>query len=448
MIKKTKRNFFHRLGKFLDKKIILPLTKFIVKISKKIDNAEKTIENSFTKTTTILFLSLIIAVTLFIIIDQKKINFTENTAEVLKNQTVKTIYNDEEYVIEGLPKKVDVTLTGSRSDLFVAKQSSSNVTIDLTGLKTGTHKVNIDYNRSSNLVNYSVNPSTATVIIYPKISETKNFTTDILNADKLDKTLVIENVNTDTDEVVVKGSEEQLKKISLVKALINVNNIVKPDVGTVTLKNVPLKAYDKNGRVLDVEIVPNKISADVTISSPKKELPIKVIPQGKLGFGKAISSITLSDNKATVYGNKDAIDDLNYIPLDVNISDLKEGKKYKLDLIKPVGVKSMSVNNVTLEITLGEETSKNIDDVNIDVKNLSDEYSVQGASASDIKVAVNVKGVKSAIDQINAEDISAYIDLKGYKEGEYSVPVKVEGTDSRVTYLSKTKKVKVKILKK
>ena len=38
--------------------------------------------------------------------------------------------------------------------------------------------------------------------------------------------------------------------------------------------------------------------------------------------------------------------------------------------------------------------------------------------------------------------------ITDYKPGEYEVEVQVEGTDSRVQYLSKTKKVKIRVVEK
>ena len=63
-------------------------------------------------------------------------------------------------------------------------------------------------------------------------------------------------------------------------------------------------------------------------------------------------------------------------------------------------------------------------------------------------LSVNVKGVESVLNNLQAEDITAYIDLKDYKPGEYEVEVKVEGTDPKVQYLSKTKKVKIRVVEK
>ena len=88
-----------------------------------------------------------------------------------------------------------------------------------------------------------------------------------------------------------------------------------------------------------------------------------------------------------------------------------------------------------------------IDNVKITTRNLSEGYSVQGVSESDIKVSITLKGVESVINKINAEDITAYIDLKGYSEGTHEVNVEVEGTDSRVVYTPKTKKVSINIVK-
>ena len=396
-----------------------------------------------------LFLSLFLAVGIFIAFDQKKISFVDNSAEVLKDQPVKVIYNEEAYVVEGLPDKVDITLIGSKTDLYISKQSSTHdVTIDLTGLKPGTHKVNIEYNQNTGSIDYMVNPSYATVIIYPKVSETRTVSFDLLNQDSLDSKLVVKKVDYDTDKVVIKGAEHQLKEVTEIKALVDIDKLVSQEVGVQTLKDVPLKAYDADGNVVDVEIVPSKIDVSIELASPSKELPIKVIPKGDISFGLAISSMNINETKVIAYGDSDALADLKYLPVEIDVGNLKENKTYKVELTKPTGIKSLSVNNVTIEVTLDKVSSKDIENVNIEYRNLGDSYTVQGTSETATKVNVNLKGVKSVIDAIKADDLNAYIDLSGYGEGEYNVDVNVEGSDNKVTYTSKTKQVKIKIVKK
>ncbi len=442
---RTIRIIGRKVGYFVDKYIVIPITKLVVYISSKFDHSGRKIENWLSKSNTLLFISLFLAIVIFIIIDQKIILFTDNSAEVLKNRPVEVIYNEEAYVIEGLPKTVDITLIGSKTDLYIAKQSSShNVTVDLSGLKPGTHKVNMEYTQNAGKIDYMVNPSVATVIIYRKVSETRTLTVDVLNQDSLDPKYVIDNVNYDTDKIVIKGAEHQLKQVVSVKALVDIKNLVSTEVGTTTLKDVPLKAYDSEGNVVDVEIVPGKIDVDVVISSPSKEVPLRIVPVGEVSFGQAISTLNANVNNVTVYGDAKTLEALNYIPIEIDVTDLKSNKEYKMEIPKPIGVRSISVTNVTVNVTLDAVSSRDINNVTVNMKNVADGLRANAKDSGAASVTVNLKGVKSVIDAIRASDITASVDLSGLTEpGEYEVEVQVEGTDPKVQYTSKTKKVRI-----
>lgn len=448
-ILRTIKNFFQRIWKFIDHKIVVPTTKLVLKITGGFNKSGKKIENWLSKSNTLLFVSLFLAILVFVIIDQKIVTFTKSSAEVLRSQPVTAIYNEEAYVVEGLPETVDITLIGNKTDLFIAKQSPSyDIRIDLTGLKPGSHKVNIKYNQATTNLEYMVNPSVVPVYIYDKVSETRSLSVDILNQDKLDSKLIIDDIKIKSDKVIIKGAEHQLKQVSTVKALVDINNIVNPEVGTTKLKDIPLKAYDDKGNVVDVEIVPSKISADIVITSPSKEVPIKVVPNGDVAFGKAISSLEVSTSKVRIYGPQNVLDELNYLPLEINVNGLKSNRQTKVELVKPVGIKSMSINNVTVTISLDSVTEKDIANVKVVSRNLADGYSVTAASANDGAVTVNLKGVDSVIKKITADDIIAYVDLKNLTEGTHEVDIIIEASDPRIQYLSKTKKVTVRIVKK
>lgn len=445
-----KKNIFASIWNFIDAKIIIPITKLVLSITKKFGSSSHKIERWLSKTNTLLFISLFFAIAMFVIVDQKILIYSESSAEVLKSQPVIAKYNEEAYVIDGLPETVDVILRGNKTELFMAKHSStsSSVVVDLSGLGPGTHEVNFEYNQASTSIDYIVNPSTVTIKIYPKISETKTVTMDLLNQEKLDEKLVIDSATLETDEVTIKGADYKLAEVASVKALVDVNNLVDQELGSKTLSDIPLVAYDASGKVVDVEIVPAKLNVNLEVSSPSKEVPIKVIPTGKLTFGKAISSMNTSETKVKIYGSRDILETIDYIPVEIDVTDIKDSRTVKTEITKPVGIKSMSVSNITVTITIDEEANKEINNVNIEYRNLADGYTVQAASLEDIQVSVALKGVKSVIDSITAEDITVYLDLNGYTEGEHEVPVVIDGVDLRVQYTSKTKKVKIKIAKK
>lgn len=434
---------------FIDKVFVVPITKLILTLSNKLSSNNRGLEKFLSKSSNLLFISLALAVAVFIVVDQKIIYYSESSAEVLSNQPVKAIYNEEAFVIEGLPETVDITLIGNKSNLYIAKQSKANdVTVDLSELKAGTHKVEFKYNQGVTSVDYKVNPSFATVIIYNKVSSETTLSVDILNKDKLNSKLIIDNIGVDNDTVVIKGADKQVKKVASVKALVDVNNLTTQDLGKSVLKDVPLKAYDENGNVVDVELVPSKVDVNITISSPSKELPIKVIPVGNVSFGKAISSIKTSESKVTVYGSSEALENLNYIPVEVDVNELSSNTQYKMEITKPVGVKSMSINNITVDVSLDSVADRDVNNVAIETKNLASDLKASAVSSADSSIDVNIKGVSSVINSITADNITAYVDLSGYGEGEHEVDVTVEGSDVRVQYVAKTKKVKIKITRK
>ena len=440
---------FHTIGLFLDKWLITPITKLILILLNLFRNSGKNLDKLLNKKSALIIVSFVLAFAVFLLIDNESNVMIDQYAEVLYNQKVNATYNEELYVVEGLPKTVDVTLIGQKRHIFLAKQSpSKGVTVDLTGLTPGNHKVTLKYSERIKSLDYKLDPSEVTVTIYQKVSETRSLTVDVLHKDELDSKLYIKDVEIDRTNVIIKGAEYKLKKVATVKALVDVNEISNAKEGTITLKNVPLVAYDANGDIVDVEIVPTKVTAKVTITSPSKVVPIKIVPKGSLAFGKAITSITPSESNVTIYGDESSLSSIDSISVPVDVKGLDSDKKYTVTLSKPNGVTELSVKTITVDVNVGTAITKEFDDIAITTENLDSKYKVQALSEEDSKVTVIVTGSEENINNLQASSIKAYINLKNYTAGEHEVTVKVKGDDLKLTYTSKTKKVKVKITAK
>lgn len=440
---------FHHVGSFFDKWLITPITKLILRITDLFKDNSKNLDRFMSKKSTLIVISLILAFAVFILIDQESSVMADQYAEILYNQPVTAVYNEELYVVEGLPKEVDITLVGEKRHIFLAKQSpSKGVSVDLTGLGEGNHKVTLKYSQKLKSLDYKLDPSTVTVTIYPKVSETKSLTYDILHQDNLDSKLNIKDVELDRDNVIIKGAEYKLKRVATVKALVDVDNLTNPKAGEITLKDVDLVAYDTNGKVVDVEIVPKSVTAKVTITSPSKEVPIKIVPKGDIATGMSIKSTDTSISKVTVYGSEEAIEKIEYLPVEIDVDGLSTNKTYKVTLKKPSGITDISNKTLTVNVVVDSSISKEIPDISIATENLDSKYKVQALSEADSKVTVVVKGSQDIVNSVDASSITAYIDLKGYGVGEHEVEVKVKGEDLKLSYTSKTKKVKVRISEK
>ncbi len=441
--------FFKSIFRFIDKHIILPITRFFVFIGEKLKIADKPFEMALTKKSSMIIISLILSLIIFVIIDQKSTTLLETNAEVIYSRPVKATYNDEEYVIEGLPDTVDITLIGTKANLYLAKQlPTQDVIVDLSDLKPGVHKVNLRYKQSISSVEYKLDPSIATVVISSKKSETRGIEPDIVNLNKLDSKLAVSNVNLDVDEVIIKGTEESLSKVSKIKALVNVNNMIDPKAGTNTLKEVPLVAYDESGKVMNIEMVPNKVNATVEVESPSKEVPLKVVTTGDVVFGKSIKSITTSVERVTIYGDSKTLEKTDSINVKVDVSDLKNDKQYTKTIKKPSGIRDISAKTVNIEVKLDDEVTTELSGVRLGYINLDPNYTVQATEESSTEVTVILKGVESVIKDITATQVEAYVDLKNLGIGEHEVEIKVKGNDSKVLYSSKVKKTIIKIAEK
>ena len=438
-----------RFFRFIDKKIIVPITKFFVSIGEKLKLSDKPLEKALSKKSSMIILSLVLAVIVFVIIDRQNTTLLEKNAEVLYDIPLSATYNDEEYVVEGLPETVDITLIGTKANLYLAKQlPTQDVTVDLSDLKPGVHKVNLKYKQSITSVEYKLDPSEVTVVVSSKKSETRSVESDIVNLNKLDSKLAINNTKLDTDEVIIKGTEDSLAKVSTIKALINVSDMVDPKAGTNTLKDIPLIAYDEKGAKVDVEMVPSKVTATIEIESPSKTVPLEIEPTGNVIFGKAIKNITSSVQKVTIYGNSKVLDNTNSIKVKIDVNNLKSNKDYTVTIKKPAGIREISEKVVTAKVELDDEVTTELSGVKLGVVNLGSNYTAQATSENATEVTVILKGVESIIKNITPSDVEAYVDLEGLGAGDHEVEIKVKGTDPKVKYSSKVTKTIIKIAEK
>lgn len=445
MFKQIGRLIRH-IGTFFDKWLITPITKLVLVITDFFESNSKNIDRIIGRKSTLLVISLVMAFAVFVLIDQESDVMIDQYAEILENQPVTAIYNEELYVVEGIPETVDITLVGQRRHIFLAKQSpSKSVSVDLTGLKPGTHEVTLKYTQRLKSLDYKLDPSKITVKIYAKESDTRSLTYDILYQDDLDSKLSIKNVELDRTDVIVKGAKYKLEQVASVKALVDVNEIPNPEAGEITVRNVPLVAYDTNGKIIDIEIVPKAVDAKVTISSPRKEVAIKIVPKGSLAVGKAIKSIQSEVTSVVVYGEESAVDKLETLEVEIDVDGLDSNKDFNVTLKKPSGITDLSVKNLKVKVVVDNSITKEFSGIRVSAENLPAGYKAQALSQEDSMITVVVSGSADIIEKLDASSIKAYVDLTNYGVGEHQVKVIVTGDDLRLTYKAKTKEVKIRV---
>ncbi len=438
------KGFFRAIYSVIDKIIVTPISRIIYKFSEYLKAHNLTLDYILNRPNFMIYVSLILAVIVFVFIDSRVINLVESEAEVLSDIPVKVNYNEEAYVVEGIPETVDITLIGRKSDIYLAKQIGTNaVILDLSNYEArdSAYKVYLSYTKSIDTINYKLDPSYVSVTIKEKVSVTKTIDYDLVNESYLNERLSVESVELSNNEVVVKGSQDAINKIASVKALIDLKNDALKDAGTYEVDNINIVAYDSKGYILEgLEIVPKTLSATLTLDTYSKAVPIKVLTTGNIVTGKAIASILINNENTknvTIYGDQETINGITNVPVTINVDGggSTATKQYNVTINRPSGVRAISEKKANITITFGDEKQKEVDITNvITYRNLASNLTpnIVGTNSN---VNVIVKGVQSVIDSITSENITAYLDLEGYGVGEYEVPVKIENDDPKLNYV-------------
>ena len=183
------KKLFKSIYKIIDKFLIVPISRFVYYINKKIKQNGGKLDKLLNSNQFLIYLSLAIAVGTFLLIDSKAISFIQSESDSIANVPVVLKYNAEAYVVEGVPEFVDIRISGRKSDIYLAKQLGEyQVVLDLTDYSPSetAYKVYFSYSKPIENLSYKIDPSYVSVIIKNKISETTSITYDLLNLDKLD----------------------------------------------------------------------------------------------------------------------------------------------------------------------------------------------------------------------------------------------------------------------
>ena len=425
----------------IDKYIIMPISRLVYNISKSLSSNNVNFNKLLNRPHFLIITSLVFSIICFLLIDNKVISLVENEAEIIKNVPVNLVYNEEAFVVENVPDTVDITITGRKSDIYLAKQLGEfAVELDLSKYtEAGTYKVYFTYSKSIDSVDYILDPSYLTVTIKDKVSEVHSVSYDLVSTDDLDKKLSVGSITLDSSEVIVKGSQDALNEIASIKALVSVSSDDYQEAGTYEMTNIPLVAYNKKGQIINnVEIVPQTLTGTLVLKSYKVTVPLSVSTTGTLVNGKAIASITINNSSnysLDIYGEEEELKEISSVPVTINVDGLgaESVKNYKVTISKPSGVRYMSVKNVTITATFGDEEQKTVEVGTIEQKYLAEGYSANIISS--VKTQVLVKGVLSNINKIDASDIKAYVDLSGLGEGTHEVAVKVDNSNPLINYV-------------
>ena len=356
---------------------------------------------------------------------------TLQQARSLNAVTVTANYNSDIFELDGLPATADITITGDASSVTAAAASGGVVVADLEGLTEGTHEVKLEAQGFGSSVSVKIDPSNVILTLKKKTTRQFDVSYDFINRDKMDSIYSLGTPQFEYTKVNVRAAKDTLDSIAFIKALIDVAG----QTADFT-QEAKLVAYDVNGQPVTADIVPGTVSVTVPVTSPNKTVPIEVEVTGEVPDGMAIASITTDQQSVTIYGSEAVLGQIDKVVVSLNASSITKDTTIMRPITLPSGVTSSSINQITMNVTLGEGVSKTIDGVNINYRNNVNNYK---ASAVDkTTTSVVVFGTQENIDSITASDIDVYVDMQNAVPGVQDFPLEIEQPEGGLVRYSLT----------
>lgn len=369
-------------------------------------------------------MSLILAVLIYLTVNFNSENSIFSSAlqssKPMNNLSITALYNEETFEISGLPTNANITISGDAQNVTSAANHGGNVVANLEGLTEGTHTVKLTTQGFSDSVDIKIEPSNAVVTLKKKTTRQFDLSYDFINLDKMENIYSVGTPEFEFTKINVRASKDTLDTIAFVKALIDVTG-----KNAEFTNDALLVAYDKTGQPVKADIIPSTVKVTVPVTSPNKTVAIVAEPTGEVIEGMAIDSISLDQQTVTIYAPESVLSKIDQVVVNIDMSTITKDSTVLRPITLPTGVNSASINQVTMDVKLGEAITKTIDGVTINYKNNVNNYRF-GADNNITTVSVDVKGTENNIADITADDINVFFDMANAVPGPQEFQLNVE----------------------
>lgn len=255
-----------------------------------------------------------------------------------------------------------------------------------------------------------------------------------------DKNYEVGVLKANPEKVTISGPESIVNKIDRVVAMVDVSDRKE----TRTELDSELKIYDKNQdelsekqlSYLDLkEIRNNKIKVTAEFWKAQNKISLKAESSGSPKYGYQVSEIKLVPDTISIAGTDEALQKLaeagNTLEIPgsmIDVSGKSSDFEVNIDLTEllPENTKlARDLNSsviVTVKILPYNSQDFELPATQIQTENIPEDMDLVFGQE---KITVRLKGKDEDLKNLKPETVQMKIDLKDYKEGEYTVPVTV-----------------------
>ncbi len=332
-----------------------------------------------------------------------------------------------------VPQQVEITLRAPHSvwQSLLSGESSARAVVDLTGLGSGTHTVNVQMQIDARPVRIlSVTPQTFDLSLEPQVTRSLKINLTLTGNPAIG--YQVGYAVLDPAEVVITGAESLVSQIDHIQATLDLT-----DARQNIAASIPLQVVDVNGTVIrGVTVLPDNVQVSLPIiqQGGYRDLAVKVMTVGNPASGYSLTSVAAFPPIVTVYSaNSDTIDSMpGYVETSsLVLSGAKEDIEKQLGIILPPGVTLIGEQSVLVKVGIAPiESSLLFLYRPVEMIGLAPGLH---ADLSPQTVDVILSGPLPVLESLAISDIHVQVDLTGLAPGTYQLTPKVSIAQQNMT---------------
>ena len=340
---------------------------------------------------------------------------------------VEFIGQDPGLILTGgaVPKQVEISLRAPHSvwQTLLSGETSVRAVVDLTGLGSGTHTVNVQVQIDTRPVRIiSVTPQTFSLSLEKQITRSLAVNLTLTGDPAIGYQVGTPVMN--PAEVVITGAESIVSQVDRLQATLDLTD-ARQNIAT----SIPLQAVDVNGNSISgVTVLPENVQLSLSViqQGGYRDLAVKVMTVGNPASGYSLTSVAAFPPIVTVYSaNSDTVGLMpGYVETSsLDLSGAKEDIEEQLAINLPPGVTLIGKQSVTVKVGIAPiESSRTISYRPVEVVGLKTGLS---AHLSPQTVDIILSGPLPVLDSLAISDVHVQMDLTGLTPGTYQLTPKV-----------------------
>jgi YbbR domain-containing protein len=371
-------------------------------------------------------ISLLVSILLWVVVhfenDKQAVVTASNVKEEIYNQvSITQIIDETKYYVSGIePEKVQIAVKGKESVLNRLKTHPTfQIVLDATSYKQGDHQILLMPQGFPAGVEVEIIPKSVKVNIQPLKS--KAFPIELKLIGNPSKEFSIVNSTINVKQAIVKFSNASIDEIAMIQAEVSVDN-ANNDIK----QSVKLNAYDKNGKLVNVVIEPQKVDVSIFIKPAMVSLPVDFKWGGEPLPGYSIESINYYPSKIEVYGWRDTINAMeNYIGPELDIRNIKEGKTFTVEIPINDGITKVIPTSIDVEIKVVPSEVRTMKDVPIELEGQKDDFNYKFESSQNSSISLSFEGAPKILNGLSEQELLASVNVSELTLGRHVVEIDV-----------------------